>query len=231
MNNLQTIIIIFQIITCVAALTASFWWIHIHGDNDECIPFTGGLCGKGKTERNHPCSIKCGRPDIKDWGYFDDEDDIRDFPSKGWYDVSGQGEPNDFCRVVGNRNAPYFACDNTSQRYLATSINNKAIVKGPAIISLDSKTATDKGICTTYENLPIPLPDSEVFKQSVEAGMRIDCTRAIVFNIYKPIEGWEYSNGQWVFFANRHSDKALQNQAIERYNKLHQIQDSFKILQ
>ena len=73
---------------------------------------------------------------LTDKGFEDNSPKIESlkYPKKGWYDVSGQGVPNDYCRAVGDSPTIFWACALAGQtdQYTRTSNSLSVFEKGPS---------------------------------------------------------------------------------------------------
>jgi len=94
-------------------------------EGQKCLPGTEGSSGKLWVCTNKKwVQTIFKRKAIVDEGYPDNSS--REF-KRGWYDIIGQGEPNDYCRYVGD-NPIYFACQlSDGSNVYATQFNGKNI--------------------------------------------------------------------------------------------------------
>ena len=96
----------------------------------------GKTCSEYLTEKSEDCYVNCLRPKVVDWGYPNDAPNIPiGSPLKGWYDASGQGQPNDYCRWVGvpsKDSEVMWACHNEKDPYVKMNPRHVTFSTGPA---------------------------------------------------------------------------------------------------
>lgn len=174
----------------------------------ECVPFGGKSCGKGEItlERNClqeatgngktceqlglkktvDCHKTCAQPDVTDWGHPDTPEDTG--PRKGWYDVTGQGVPNDYCRTVGS--TKFFACQTHDEPYLKVDRGHVAFSAGPANRLIPFDVATIGRSCPTDYVMYIGSSDPD-FRKSVANGFYSRCGARCVYDHRNPTrQGW-----------------------------------------
>ncbi len=223
----------------------------------ECVPIGGRKCGKGTVvmervchregsgggttcaqmglRKEGECYKTCDRPFITDWGHPNDPDLAG--PRKGWYDVTGQGTPNDYCRWVGDGSGKRFACQTHDEAYMNADRRHLVFSGGPANRLIDFDAPTLRKKCPVdavmYTGQGSSDPD---FKKSIANGFFSSCGARCVYDYRNPTrQGW------WIDVANKvqriddmrnhvcgRDHTVEMESAIKRYEDLYEQKNAWK---
>ena len=183
----------------------------------ECMP-NKGKCGKGTLQKRRVClregenggrtcselaDVKeadcwrsCDRPrDILDWGHSNDK--VQKGPLKGWYDFTGQGIPNDYCRWVGDAANLTWACQTNDDPYVKANPNHLTFSGGPAN-RLNNTWDADMvaGLCPKYDHYTRATdPD---LQKSIANGFFSHCGATCIYDYRNPHQGWIWNGSEYV---------------------------------
>lgn len=187
----------------------------------------GVMCTDYKLTKDESCYITCKRPDnILDWGHPNDV--TEQLPLKGWYDFTGQGVPNDFCRWVGESNNMKFACQTSNDPYVMADPNHLTFSSGPAKKLIAGNDENVSKVCPTLRGLSDPD-----LKTSIANRFITNCQSKCVYDYRNPKTGWTFNadTEKWERIdSDKHeclTNKADVQNAIDHYNELYSIKHSW----
>jgi hypothetical protein len=198
---------------------------------------SGKLCSQiGPTRKTVDCWVHCEKPtDVVDWGHPNDAAGLPEgSPRKGWYDFTGQGQPNDYCRWVGPNESKFWACHTRHSPYDKADVNHITFSAGPAN---DMKPFSIQGV---RQMCPMNGAYAEAtdpdLQKSIANGFMSHCGARCVYDHRNPKTGWTYDGKRWVRIDNMTmhecgiSHKNEMKKAIQQYDKKYDVKHSWTIL-
>ena len=191
----------------------------------------------GEVEKIEDCYVDCQRPKgIVDWGHANDSKGIPPLgPHKGWYDFTGQGQPNDFCRWVGEDGNKFWACHTSKGPYVKGDPTHITFSAGPANkLKIPSTNKINK-VCPVDAALYRTSQDPD-FLKSIANGFTGECGTRCVYDHRNPKTGWSHDGKSWVRIDDMSLHKcgakyvADQIRAINTYEKLYDVKHSWTVL-
>lgn len=190
----------------------------------------GTKCADMEMHKETPCWINCPRPTVVDWGYPNDTRGIPiGMPKKGWYDISGQGQPNDYCRFVGPADGVKWSCQVEKEPYIDMDPKNIVFSAGPANTKLPYDATVVRSTCDDPVYLAATDPDLQL---SIANGFYSHCGARCVYDHRNPKTGWEYLNG-WKRVDDMSKNRCGVNhrneliKAMERYDSVHNVKNAW----
>jgi hypothetical protein len=201
----------------------------------------GQRCSDAGLSKIVDCYVQCSRPsDVVDWGHLNDFPSLPvGSPMKGWYDISGQGQPNDYCRWVGGygkAGAPsgiFWACQSEKDPYVKTDPGYITFSAGPANRLIPYHPALVERMCpghTAY--LMARDPD---LQRSIANGFMARCGARCVYDHRNPKNGWWFNGTKWERIENMIVHpcstrfKEEMDGAIGRYEKLFDVRNAWTV--
>lgn len=195
----------------------------------------GQMCADfGVTERKDECYVDCPRPvDIVDWGYPNDDKGNPATPRKGWYDFSGQGQPNDYCRWVGESNNRFWACHTQKSPYVKADSNHITFSAGPSNNMKPFKSDEINKLCPKDASIFLTATDPDL-QRSIANGFVANCSSRCVYDHRDPNTGWAFDGNTWIRVENMQAHQCGQTapqeykKAIENYNRVYDVKHAWK---
>jgi hypothetical protein len=191
----------------------------------------GKMCSDFETEKKEDCYINCSRPSgITDWGHPNDAPGIPiGSPLKGWYDVTGQGQPNDYCRWIGVDDGLTWACHSTKDPYVKANPGHIVFSGGPANKLVPFVPSLVERACG-QGNIYLLATDPDL-RKSIVNGFFSKCGSPCVFDHRNPKSGWVFEGGVW----NRVNDMLRHPcgqgrdivDAVHRYERLFNVRNAW----
>lgn len=205
----------------------------------------GKMCSEFRTRKVQDCYKNCLRPEgIMDWGHPNDSPRIPiGGPIKGWYDLSGQGQPNDYCRWVGvpgdslvrsangdETGGITWACHSENDPYVKANPRHVTFSTGPANHLVPYVPEMVIKACGP-DNIYLKARDPDLQK-SIVNGFFTKCGSQCVYDHRNPKMGWVFEGGQW----NRVEDMMQHRcgvgeglkRAIRRYEKVYDVKNAWR---
>lgn len=194
----------------------------------------GKKCDDFQREKKLPCYVQCPRPkNVVDWGHANDTPGIPlGAPKKGWYDVSGQGQPNDYCRYVGANGEMFWACHVENEPYVQMDPSHLSFSGGPTNKEIPFVPSLVRQMCPDDNAYGAALdPD---LQKSIANGFFSHCGARCVYDHRNPKTGWTFDGIRW----NRIENMAIHacgmtfkdemNKAIDRYEKIYDVKNAWR---
>ena len=193
----------------------------------------GERCSDAGLSKHVDCYVECPRPsNVVDWGHPNDLPGLPiGSPLKGWYDISGQGQPNDYCRWVNDKNT-FWACQSEKEPYINADPSNITFSGGPANKMVPYHPTLVRKMCpghTAY--LATQDPD---LQKSIANGMMARCGARCVYDYRNPKNGWWFNGTKWERIENMivhpcgtQFASEMQN-AIDKYEKLFDVRNAWR---
>jgi len=197
----------------------------------------GKMCSDFRiVEKSQDCYVDCDRPkDVVDWGHPNDSPDIPiGGPKKGWYDFTGQGVPNDYCRWVGVLGNIFWACHTEKGPYTKADPKHITFSGGPAN-TLES--VTPSGLlkpCPT--DMVYALAQDVDLQKSIVNGFNGKCGSRCVYDHRNPKTGWTFENEKWIRIDNMSLHKCGKDNILDMknakntYDKVYDVRNSWTII-
>lgn len=193
----------------------------------------GIMCSSLPLHETKECYVTCLRPTVVDWGHPNDSPYIPpDAPRKGWYDITGQGEPNDYCRFVGPSTGAFWACHTQKDAYVKTDPKHVTFSTGPAH-TVARQFSEQSLIEKCPDDLSFLAAKDPDLRKSIANGFFIHCGSPCVYDHRNPKMGWTWNGQEWkrVLDMSQHACgttfKSQQTAALQLYEALHGTQQSW----
>jgi len=194
----------------------------------------GFRCNDVPLESNANCYVQCKRPEnIIDWGHPNDAEGLpAGSPKKGWYDISGQGQPNDYCRWVGDHSSRFWACHVEKDPYVRSDPAHISFSGGPANQLIPFHPSLIEKMCGKAPHL-LAAQDPDL-RISIANGFMSNCGARCVYDHRNPKTGWTYSNGHWLRIEDmsRHVCGTVHKNELDaakkRYEKVYDVRNAWQ---
>ena len=195
----------------------------------------GKRCNDEPLHKSQDCYVQCTRPTVVDWGHPNDANGIPiGSPLKGWYDISGQGQPNDYCRWVGPPRDKFFACHVEKDPYVKVDPSHISFSGGPANQMVPFHPTLIKSMCPTKNEHFLLARDPDL-RKSIANGMFSHCGAWCVYDYRNPKTGWMFDGAKWNRVEDMPSHQCgtiHQNEmisAVRRYEDKYAVQNAWFI--
>ena len=220
-------------------------------EEDVCKPLNG-KCGKGSMrvrklchgkdcpegkneEKTISCYVECAKPyEVVDWGHPNDLSTLPiGGPRKGWYDFTGQGVPNDYCRWVGDAENPFWSCQTDEDTHVKADPYHITFSGGPSNRAVPVNLSDIERKCPLHTHLQ-KATDPELLK-SIANGFIADCTSRCVYDYKNPKTGWVYKDGFWLRVDDMEKHKCGKlfkdelKSAMKNYENLFKVRNAWTI--
>lgn len=199
-----------------------------YGDGKRCVEET--------TTKKQDCYVQCSRPkNVIDWGHPDDAKGLPvGSPRKGWYDISGQGQPNDYCRWVGEPKSRFWACHVEKDPYVEVDPSHISFSGGPANRSIPFHPQLITKMCPIDHNYLLEARDPDL-RKSIANGFLSHCGAKCVYDHRNPKSGWYYDGKKWdpIPDTSKHVCGTLykneMKKAMSRYEMMYDVKNAFEL--
>jgi len=193
----------------------------------------GKRCSNTALTQQKDCYVQCPRPkDVVDWGHSNDYPGLPiGSPLKGWYDISGQGQPNDYCRWVGEKGKMFWACQSEKDPYVKTDPSHISFSGGPANRSIPYHPTLVNKMCPT-QRLYLSASDPDLQK-SIANGLFARCGSRCVYDHRNPKNGWWFDGMKWTRIENMITHpcgtkfKDEMTKAVKKYEKIYDVKNAW----
>jgi len=192
----------------------------------------GKRCSDYPLEKKSSCYVQCPRPNnVVDWGHSNDAAGIPlGAPKKGWYDVSGQGQPNDYCRYVGEPGKIFWACHVEKEPYVKMDPSHLSFSGGPSNKEIPFVPHLVRKMCPDH-NVYETATDPDLQK-SIANGFFARCGAKCVYDHRNPKSGWTFDGGwQRIDDMSIHACGTLlkdeMRKSIDRYESIYDVKNAW----
>lgn len=155
----------------------------------------GHTCAKLSDPVEKECWTPCERSKgILDWGHPNSK--VPEGPLKGWYDFTGQGIPNDYCRWVGDNGSMQWACQTDTEPYAKANPRHITFSGGPAN-KFNTKWDPNEvqRFCPKFGHYT--KADDPDLQKSILNGFFSQCGSTCIYDYRNPRQGWLWNGSTY----------------------------------